>query len=122
MIVEPSPERAAEIARNRRRIAGEKRVVNRVIKDLLAAGYTLSVDYREDDLPVKDSTSFREVSQAMMACDEEWIIARKDGKSSWVFFVYGNDAWEVICDYTIDLEEVLKGAFDLGNKIERRGR
>ena len=25
----------------------------------------------------------------------------------WVWFVYGNDGWDVVCDYTINLESII---------------
>ena len=120
--VERVTNRIAEIKINRRRIAGERRVVNRTIKELLKAGYTLSVDNGGDDLEVFKSTSFREVSQAMMQVDDERLIARKDGRNHVVYFVYGNDAWEVINDYSVRLDDVLAPVWELTRKLEERGR
>jgi hypothetical protein len=115
-------EEAKRIKRNRKRIAGERAVGRRVVRDLLAAGYTLTVGNGGEEPEIKNSTSFKAVSNAMMLTDEEHLIARKNGERSWVFFVYGNDSWEVICDYTTDLEDVLKGAFAVCDRLEARGR
>ena len=34
----------------------------------------------------------------------------------WVFFVYGNDGYDVVNDYTINLESVMKEANELADK------
>lgn len=116
------PERAKEIARNRKRIAGETRVVRRVVRDLLAAGYSLTVDDGEDE-PVKKSTKFSEIVAALMQTDEDYLYTHKQGcPNSFVRFVYGNDSWEVICDYSTNLEAVLKGAQEVCERLEARGR
>ena len=116
-------EEAKRIKRNRKRIAGERAVGRRVVADLLVAGYTLTVDNGGDGRPeVYKSTSFKAVTNGMMLTDEEHLIASKNGKRSWVFFVYGNDSWEVICDYSTDLEGVLKRAFAMCERLEARGR
>jgi hypothetical protein len=114
--------RVKQIKANRRRIAGEKTVARRVVRDLLAAGYSLSVDDGEET-SVKKSTKFKEIVDAMMTTDEDHLYAHKQGcKTSFVRFVYGNDSWEVICDYGVSLEEHLKGAHAVCERLEARGR
>jgi hypothetical protein len=112
-----------QIAANRRRMAGERRVVRRVVRDLLAAGFAITVDDGGDEPAIRHSTDARKIEACLLNTDDDRIYASKPGrKSSMVRFVYGNDAWEVICDYSIDLEDHLKGAFDLCAKLEARGR
>jgi len=38
--------------------------------------------------------------------------------SGWVYFVYGNDGWDVVSDYTTNLEAVLKGSGELAERLE----
>jgi hypothetical protein len=117
-----TPERAREIAANRKRIAGEKRVARRVVRDLLAAGYSLSVFDGEEETVIK-STKFKQIVDALMTTDEDYLYTFKEGcKNSFVRFVYGNDSWEVICDYGASLEDALKGAHEVCEKLEARGR
>lgn len=114
--------RQDQIKRNRKRIAGEKTVVRRVVRDLLAAGYSLTVDDGEDE-PVKKSTKFSEIMAALMQTDEDYLYTHKQGcPNSFVRFVYGNDSWEVICDHGVSLEKVLKGAQEVCERLEARGR
>jgi len=120
--VESIDKRLKETARNRKRIAGEKTVVRRVVRDLLAAGFSLTVDDQEFE-PIKKSTKFKEIVDALMQTDEDYLYTHKQGsKDSFVRFVYGNDSWEVICDYGVSLEPYLKGAQEVCERLEARGR
>lgn len=106
-----------------RRLKIERTIVRRVVKDALAAGYTLSVDDGGDEYAVENTTSYRAVMDALMNTDDDKLILRKDGKGGKVWFVYGNSGWDVICDYTTSLEaliEPLMAAGGLIDKMERR--
>lgn len=91
----------------------EKRIVRALIRDALAAGYSLNVHNGGDtnELPAP-STSAKEVLAVMFATDDEHLLYHRDGKRvGWVWLVYGNDGGEyVINDYTCNLEHVMQGA------------
>jgi hypothetical protein len=90
----------------------EEQIVRRTVRALLDAGYVLSVDDGDAyNLPVEKSTDFEEVLEAMMNVDIDGLYADKDGKREWIRFVYGNDGWDVIQDYTIGLEALLVPIF-----------
>lgn len=96
----------------------EKTIARRVILDAIAAGYTLNVynGGETDELP-EPSNKVRTILGAMFGTDEEHLIFFKEGKrKGWVWFVYGNDGWDVVSDYTTNLEDVMKGANDLADK------
>lgn len=89
--------------RHRARI--ELLVVRALITSLLAAGYDVSADDGESDevdgIPDKLIT-------AIFAVDEAWIRTRKSGeKTSFVYLVFGNDGWDVISDYGVNLEPIM---------------
>lgn len=94
----------------RARIIIERAVIRHAAQALIAAGCALSVDYGEDDgFEVDKSTDLNEVMKAIGACDEEWLRVYKDGKNlGSIFFVYGNDGWDVISDYHTSLESLLE--------------
>jgi hypothetical protein len=104
----------------RRRQEIEKRIVTKVVDDLLAAGYALNVDDGGEDPFVFDHplTSREQILGALINTDEDYLYAFK-GKDQvgWVRFVYGNDGWDVICDYIVNLEAALKGAHDLVEEL-----
>ncbi len=103
----------------------ERIVAKAVIAALLGAGYKLSVDNQAgDEENVRDfetlSTDADEVFGRMFATDEDYIFVFSadaergvwgegtgDGPGrqvGWVRFIYGNDGWDVINDYTTNLE------------------
>jgi hypothetical protein len=95
----------------------DEAMVRKVIADALAAGYTLSVwDGEEETLT--NSSDADALFKAMMTTDQDHLYFLRDGKSvGWVFFVYGESGWDVINDYTVNLEEVLKGADALSDEL-----
>lgn len=92
----------------------ERKIAEALVKSALAEGYIISV-YNGDD----ETSPFRtceKVISHMFATDEDRLYLWKDGKRfGWVFFVYGNDGWDVISDYTVNLEHIMAEA----NKISK---
>ena len=100
------------------RIAIEQKIVRRVVKDALAAGYNVSV-YDGEEWTVKRSGSYTKIRDALFSTDEDTIRLRdKDGNDLGVIrFIYGNDGYDVIADYSVSLEEFMKGANEYGDKL-----
>src|SRR5688572_26772400 len=118
--------RDAEIAkcdasvRPRRRL--ECRVVTATIRALLAAGFSLSIDNGGDDLEFPPTTDYAVVRDGSMATDVEHLIAFRDGRRyGWVMFVYGNDGYDAISDYTTNLEAALTRVHALTTRMETQG-
>lgn len=96
------------------RIAIEKRIAKQCIFDLLAAGYCITVHDGEADCLVH-SRDAKAILAAMRSTDDDVLkvyAPRPDNPDEmqsmgWVYFVYGNDGWDVINDYTTNLESVL---------------
>lgn len=96
----------------------EARILRRVIRDAIAAGYELSV-YDGETLTVRNSTNARAVFAALRTTDMDWLQFRKGGEAfGSVLFVYGNDGWDVIADNNTRLEPVLAGATALAERLE----
>ena len=100
----------------------EVAIVKRVVKDALAAGYSLSVDDGGDEYAIKDSTDEKAVLDALINTDEDRLILKRADHRGVVLFVYGNDGWDVINDYSVRLEDVLAGANQLAEKYEEKAR
>lgn len=87
------------------RIAVEHEIVAMTVDALLAQGYALQTDIMDDprpsDSPTKDRAT---ILSEVMSTDDEFlgVFRRADDKEAdgWVRFVYGNDGWDVISDYT----------------------
>lgn len=108
-----------EIAK-RQRI--EIAIVRRVVKDALAAGYALDVDDGGDELAAKGVTTEKAAMDALLNTDEDRLWFTSADKRGWVRFVYGNDGWDVINDYSDNpaTEALLAGALALAERQERR--
>ena len=100
------------------RMAIERRIVKRTVTDLIEAGYTLSV-YDGENESAKTSTDYKLLHNALMETDEDFLNVWKDGKRvGWVRFTYGNDGYDVISDYTISLEDALKGVNQFAETLD----
>ena len=86
----------------------ESRIASRAISALLAAGYWLAVcQGDEDEQPA--SRYKRDIMKLLGECDEDRIIVYRDKtRVGWVHLVYGNAGWDVISDYTTNLEPQLQ--------------
>lgn len=99
----------------------ERQIVRRVVKDLVSAGFLLNIDNGGDGYelpkPINDVTA---MLRAMFATDEERLYVFRPGSPTpfgWVYFVYGNDGWDVLCDNTMNLEPQLVNASKLADKL-----
>lgn len=95
------------------RIAVEQDIVTRTVDALLAMGYALQTDMREDPRPEQPTKNRASILAELMQVDDEFLgvfyphITVDTRPDAWVRFVYGNDGWDVISDYTTNLELVL---------------
>jgi hypothetical protein len=93
----------------------ERKIVAAVIDGALAAGYTLDVNDGEETTLTKSADKGK-ILAAMFTTDEDWLLvndAKGRAKFGWVRFIYGNDGWDVVSDYTTNLEPIMGEA----NKI-----
>lgn len=102
----------------RARISIERRICRRTIKVLHEAGYSLRV-HSGDEWETKRGATEGMLMRALFNLDDALLTVHRgkgDGAHSrhfaWVRFVFGNDGWDVISDYTTNLEDVLKPVND----------
>lgn len=97
----------------------ENRIVRQVIKDALAAGYELRVF--DGEAESKPSRNPKYLCSYLHETDDDFLNFSLPGNDliiGWVHFVYGNDGWDVISDHTMNLENVLRGASELAERLE----
>ena len=86
------------------RIAIERRIVGMIIQDALAQNYEIEVFTGDDENPLV-STSFVELLNEAMSADEcSFAFFKPDGWCGSVYFVFGNDGFDVIADHTDNKE------------------
>lgn len=102
------------------RMGIERRIARQAARDLIAAGYTVTVHDGETKT-LKHSTNLRAIVGAMFTTDDDYLLAYDGTRCvGWVRFIYGNDGYDVINDYTTNLETVLTETHKLALKLELR--
>ncbi len=98
----------------------ERQIIERVVKDALAAGFQITVDDGGDAPSVSRSTNQAVIMAAVMLTDEDFLYYSKSGEplQGWVRLIYGNDGWDVVNDYTTNLEPLLTGAQAEADRLE----
>ena len=81
----------------------EGAIMAQVILDALAAGYRISVDDGEDELTPQQTLG--DILAVMGATDSgDWLRfadpANQGKRVGWIHFIYGNDGYDVIADYS----------------------
>lgn len=112
---------------NKLRIELERKIARAFVKQALAAGFRIEIDNGEERTGPLDTVS--SVLGKMFQTDEDWVYLKHktidwmltDG-AGWVRFVYGNDGWDVISDYTTNLEGLMGEANKISEKYSDYGR
>lgn len=99
----------------------EQRIVGKLITDLLAAGFNLSIWNGGDEAELDHSTDAAAIFKALAASDQDEIVVYEGDeakwRAGWIRLVWGNDC-SVISDYSIKLEDHLTGANALADELE----
>lgn len=97
----------------------ERLIRERVVDELLAAGFMLNVNNGGDDNELPAMTTDRLAVLAVMdKTDDEHLLVEDSHTSGWVYFVYGNDGWDVVSDYTTNLERYLTASDALAEALD----
>jgi hypothetical protein len=110
-----------QIGRHVRRRLMELAIVEAAVDGILAAGYAVAVDNGGDSYEVKPTQEKATIMAGLFATDDEKLIAiHPTGFSAgWVQMVYGNDGYDVLCDWTRSMHTPLAAAIGLSEKFER---
>lgn len=109
----------------------EHKIVSKLVDDILKKGFRIGVSlergYDLDEM-LNGSRDKEAILKEAFAGDDCHLFVQpaagpveKDGavvSNGWVYLVYGNDGYDVISDYTTNLEKLLKGANKLSDKME----
>lgn len=90
-------------------------IIRRLLKGLFADGYAINVDNGGEEMELSAPTADFEIAWGVIGeADMEHIyvypFAGPKGRKAigWVLLVFGNGVGELISDYTVNLESVLK--------------
>lgn len=100
----------------------ERKIVGQFVLDALEQGYRLAVSlergYDIDEM-LLGSTDYDAIMEAAFAGDDCHLFVQGPGPTTrngqvvsegWVYCVFGNDGWDVISDYTVNLEPLMAEA------------
>lgn len=98
----------------------EAKIVRKLVRTIIEAGYLITVDTVGGEISY--SNNYRKIMKNIFATDTVEVLLSRDVEGEqhgWILLVYGNDGFDVIADYTINLEELLKPVNDLASKLEK---
>lgn len=98
----------------------EKLIVGKLVCDLLAAGFALTVDDGEEKT-IKRSTDAAAIFKALSSTEMDRLYVSKGAVNydGWVLLVWGNDT-DVISDYTTNLQAIMEPVNEFVNSLEVR--
>lgn len=101
----------------------ERKIATAFIQSALKAGFLISVDNGEDE--TRPMSNEKSILSAMFQTDEDRLytfVPKSDGskrsRHGWVYFIYGNDGWDVISDYTVNLQPLMAAADKISDYYE----
>lgn len=99
------------------RMGIEQKIIRRAVTDILGKGYKVSL-YDGGEFTVKRSTDLNLILNAIQTTDRDMLkVYDGDALIGTIILIYGNDGHDVIADYSLSLEEVLKGASLLADEL-----
>lgn len=112
------------------RVEIEKRIARKALETMIGAGYYVRV-HDGEEWACSITQNIDQALSAMMATDEDRVFVlrhntagegfgKKYQQVGWVHFVYGNDGFDVICNYSTNLEAHMAGVMAFAESQERR--
>jgi hypothetical protein len=105
----------------------ERLIATAVVDEALKAGYVIGIDNGGDDVEFISGDREKILKEMMQTDDERLYVYPKptggkrvnpDHPIGYVYFVYGNDGWDVINDYTTNLEKMLEPVSLISDRIQ----
>lgn len=106
----------------RHRARLEMAIVNALIDRAKTTGHRLRVRQYEEQEDYSDSDegyNVRSVVFDLDMCSLELEVIATGERWGWILLVFGNDGWDLISDYTTDLEHFIAPINALARRLER---
>jgi len=96
----------------------DRLIVRHVVESLAKAGYSFSIP-EDSGNELELTGNVPKTLQALAGVDDERLYVSIGAKPcGWVYFVFGNDGFNVVSDYTTNLETVLASSFLFSKDLE----
>lgn len=91
----------------------EREIATAFVNSALAAGCAVSVG-RDGEA----YTNLGDILGAMFTCDDDtlYIVSREGIRKGWALLVYGNGGWDVVADYSPNVQALMVEANRLSDK------
>ncbi|WP_448146122.1 hypothetical protein [Labrys miyagiensis] len=110
------PRNEGTVDSKKRRIV-EKTISERIVRDVLGAGYTITI-HNGERLVLVQSAGLDEILEALFSSGEDNLKLYANGVfRHWIYLVYGRGGHDVIADHSFSAEAVLAGAKVLARDI-----
>lgn len=97
----------------------ERRIVRHLVDEILGHDLWIGVYDGETKYPITRDRD--ELLDALMNTDEDYVRlftqGTEDSQLGWVRLVYGNDGYDVICDYVVGIEHLIAKTNALTDQI-----
>jgi len=102
------------------RINVEHLIVTKLVDTLLEKQYELfDLDDRNSSLcKLGEHPQRRDLLGTLFDLDEAYLGVRGNGKEGWISLVFGNDGYDVISDYTTNIEEDIQSVNDYADTFD----
>lgn len=99
----------------------ELKVVEAFLADVFRVGFTVNVHNGGDREELPEPTGDRElVLRAMFQTGEDRLNVYRQGRHlGHVLFIYGNEGWDVISDYSLSLQPLMASAERVADHYSR---
>lgn len=105
----------------------ERAIARAAVSALIAGGFLVTV-FDCEEYTLTDSGDVESILAAVFTTDDDRLYVRKVAAETpathdseffgWVWFVYGNSGWDVISDYTTNLESLLEPVNAFAEEID----
>lgn len=93
----------------------ELKIVNLLLELCKKEGYTVKISEYEND----GGRTPKDLKGAIFNLDEARLFLSKNGEGhGWVYLVFGNDGFDLVSDYTVNLDGFLKPVMELADRLE----
>jgi hypothetical protein len=97
-----------------------QRIISRLVRDAVAAGYIVSVF--SDSETTSASSNTIAILQALMRTEEDYLFIYHPDQPSffgWILLIHDNNVWDVIDCYSPNLDAIAAGAQHEADRLER---
>lgn len=104
--------RLERVAERRSVQAMDRDITTKLVDAFIAAGYLITCCLRQDEPEFERSVDRDGILEFLFDLDLAELRVEKGGKRSWLMLSFGENGWDVVADYSVDLENLIDPLID----------